>query len=121
MLRKKSSMGKVLHTVIQGFGKGFDKGTTAGGACLVELYTVYGLVLDLNAFHVLTADVEDTVYLRVEESSGIIVGHCLHLTVVQKKSSLHQRFAVAGGAGAYDLCILRKKRIDFADRTDGSL
>ena len=40
MLRKKCRFCEILHTVIQGFGKGFDKGTAAGGACFIELYAV---------------------------------------------------------------------------------
>ena len=121
MLRKKGRFGKVLHGVVQGLGKGFYKGTAARGTGLVELYAVHGAVFDLNTFHILAADVQDTVYLRVKESGGIVMGYRFHLPVVQKESGFHQSFPVSGGAGADNRRILRKKGIDFPDGADGRL
>ena len=57
MLCKQGSLSKILHGIIQGFGKGLNKGATAGGTCFVQLYAVYGLVFNLDALHILTADV----------------------------------------------------------------
>ena len=112
---------KVLYTEIQGFCKGLDKGTTAGGAGFVQLHAVYGLVLDLDTFHVLTADIQDTVYLGVKECSSIVMCHSFHFAVVEQESCFHQSFAVTGGAGAHDFHILRKKRVNFFQRTDGCM
>ena len=42
-----------------------DKRAAAGGAGFVELHAVYGLVFDFYAFHVLPADVQDTIHLRM--------------------------------------------------------
>ena len=35
MLCKNSSFCEILHCIIQGFGKGFNKGTASGGTCLI--------------------------------------------------------------------------------------
>ena len=121
MLCEKSGMSEVLHGIIKRLGKGFYKGAAAGGAGFVKLHAVYGLIFDLDAFHILAADVKDTVYLGIKESSGIVVGNCFHLAVIQKESGLHKCLAIACGTGAHDLHILRKQRINFPDRTDGCL
>ena len=121
MLCKKSRLGKVLHTVIQGFGEGLDKGAAARRAGLVELYAVHGAVLNLDTFHVLTADVQDAVHLRIEEGSGIIVGYRFHFPVIQQEGSLHQSLTVTCGAGAYNIDPFGQAFIDFFQGADGGL
>ena len=121
MLREQSRLGEVLHAVIQGMGEGLDKGAAAGGAGLVQLDAVYGMVFDADTLHVLAADVQDTVHFRVEEFRGVVVGHGLHLALVQHQGGLYQGFAVAGGAGADDMGILRKKTVNLLDSPDGGL
>ena len=120
MFCKKSCFCKVLYGVVQGFCESLDKGTTTGGTCLVKLYTVYRLVTDLDAFHILTADIQDAVYFRIKESSCIVMGNSLNLTFIKKKSRFDQGLAVTGGAGKGNLGVFRKKFIDLFDRTDGS-
>ena len=111
--RKQSSLCEILYAVVQGFGKGLDKGTAAGGARLVQLYTVNGLVLDLDTLHVLTADIQDAVHIGVKESCGIVMGHRLHLAVIQEKCRFHQCLTVAGRAGADDMYIGRELFVDL--------
>ena len=118
---KKGSLGEILYGVVQGLGKGFDKGTTAGGTCLVQLYTVYGLITDLDTFHILSADIYNTVNLRVEESCCIVMGNGLNFAFIQQQSSLHQRLAVTCGTGKCNVGILWKNAVDLLDRTDGCL
>ncbi len=74
---------KILHTVIQRFGERFDERAAAGGTCFIELYAVNGLVLNLDTFHILSADVQYTVHFRVEESGGLIVRDGFHFAVIQ--------------------------------------
>ena len=121
MFGKKSRLCEILHTVIQRFCKGFDEGAAAGGAGLVQLHTVHRAVFDLDALHVLSADIQDAVHLRIEESGGMIMGYRFHLTVVQQESGLHQSLSVTGGAGAHDPHPLRQLRIDILNRADGGL
>ena len=71
------------------------------------------MVFDLNALHVLPADIQDAVHFRVKESGGIVVGYRFHLSIVKKKGGFHQRFAVAGGAGARDFYTCREQMIDL--------
>ena len=117
----KSCLCKILHTVIQGFCKCLDKGTTAGGACFIKLYTVYGLVLDLDTFHILTTDVKNTVYFRIKKCSGIIMRNGLNLALIKKERCLDQRLSITGRTCISNLRIFRKFRINFLNRTDCSL
>ena len=83
MLCEESCLCEILDRKVQRFCKGFDKGTTAGGTCLVELYIVNCMIFNTDTFHILTADVKDTVHIRVKELSSIIMGDGLHLALIQ--------------------------------------
>ena len=39
----------------------------------------------MNALHILSADVQNTVHIRLKEGSGIVVSNGLHLTLIQLK------------------------------------
>ena len=88
MFRKKCFMCKILYGVVQGFGKSLDKGTASGRTCFVELYAVYSLILDLDTFHILTTDIEDAVYGRIEECRRVVVGDRLDLALIQHEGRL---------------------------------
>ncbi len=102
VFRKKSCLGEILNGIVKGLCKGFDERSATRRACFVQKHAVYGLVLDLNAFHVLSADIQDTVDTGLKESGGIVVGNGLNFAVVQHKGGLHELFAVSGGAGSYN-------------------
>ena len=112
-------MGEILHRVVQGLGKGLDKRAAAGGTSLVELDAVYRLILDLDAFHILSADVQDTVHVRLKEGGGIVVGHRFHLSLVHEQGGLDERLPVTGRAGVYDLHLFRQFAVDVLDGGDG--
>ena len=120
VLRKKSGLSKILYGVVQRLGESFDKGTASGGTCLVQLYAVYGLITYLDTFHILSADIYNTVNLRVEESCCIVMGNGLNFPLIQQKSGLHQRLAVTCGTGKCNVGILWKNAVDLLDGTDGS-
>ena len=67
------------------------------------------LIFDLDAFHILTADVQDAVYVRIKEGSGVVVGDGLHLALVQHQAGFDQGLAVTGGAGVDDSCGIRQQ------------
>ena len=121
MLREKRGLREVLHAVVQRFGKSLDKGAASGRAGFVQLYAVDGLVLDLDAFHILSADIQNAVHLRVKEGGRIVVCDGFHLTLVQKERGLDQRLAVAGGTGVGDMSVLGKPGIDLLDGADRCL
>ena len=52
---------------------------------LIQLDAVDGAVFDLDAFHVLTADVENAVNLRIEERGGVVVRNGLDLALVEHR------------------------------------
>ena len=120
MLCKNSSFCEILYCIIQGFGKGFNEGTASGGTCFIQLYAVNGFVADLDTFHILSADIQDTVYFRVKESSCIVMRYCLNLSLVQDQGSLDQSLAVTCRTGISNLCIFGKQFVNLFDRTDGS-
>ena len=77
------------------------------------------MILDLDTFHILTADIEDTVDLRIKESGCIIVRYSFNLALVKHQSSFDQCFTVTGGAGVGDPGSVRHLGIDFLHGTDG--
>ena len=119
MLCEDGGIRKIFHAVIQGFCKSFNKGAASGGTGLVQEHAVHGLVLNLDALHILAADIQDTVHLGVEESGCIVMGHGLHLPVIQEEGGLHQGFAVTCGAGADDMHVFGKLTVDFLQGADG--
>ena len=120
MLCKNSSFCEILYCIIQGFGKGFNKGTATGGTCFIQLYAVNGLVADFDTFHILSADIQDTVYLRVKESSCIVMGYGLNLALIQEQGRFDQSLAVTCRTGISNLCIFGKQFVNLFNRTDGS-
>ena len=111
-------LGEVGNGVAQGLGEGFNERTTAGGAGLVEEDGVHRAVADLEAFHILAADVENTVDFRIEECGSVIMGNRLYLTLVQHQCSFDERLAVTGRTGPGDLCGIRQFGVDLLDRAD---
>ena len=59
-----------------------NEGTAAGGAGLVEQDGIHRSVFQLDALHVLPADIQDAVHVLVKEGGGGTVGNGLHLALV---------------------------------------
>ena len=83
VLGEQGFIGELGRRKAQGIGEVFQKRTAAGGAGLVEHHAVYGAVFQADALHVLSADVQHAVHLRVEKGSRRGVGDGLHLALVQ--------------------------------------
>ena len=120
VFREQSGLCKILYRIIEGFGKGLDKGAAARGTGFVEKDIVHSLVFNADALHILSADVEDTVDLGVKKGCGIVMGDRLHLSLIQKESGFQERLAVARGAAAGDPGTFGKEAVDLGDRVDGS-
>ena len=95
--------GKPFCAVAQGIGKVFDEGAAPGGAGFVQQNSVHAAVFQLDALHILPADVQHAVHLRVKKSGGGAVGDGFHLALVQTESRFQEGFSVACGAGAGDV------------------
>ena len=78
------------------------------------------MIFDFNAFHVLSADVEDTVYLWIEKCCRIVVGYGLYLAFIELECCFDQRLTVSGRAGVDNVCVRRELFIDLLDRADRS-
>ncbi len=122
VLGKERRLGEILHRVLQRLGKGLYKGAAAGGARLVERHGVYCAVLDADALHVLSADIEDAVHLRIKIRCAVVVRNRLNLAVVELEGCLHEGLAVAGGASAGDGNVApRHGVVELCDAADGCL
>ncbi len=96
MFGKKSRLREILNGIPQRCREVLDEGTAPGGAGFVEHHVIHGVVPDPDAFHILTADVENAVHIRIEELRRSVMRDRLHLTLVEKQGGFDQRFAVAG-------------------------
>ena len=93
---------ELLDRVAHALGKRFDERTAARGTSLVEHDGVDGVVADLEAFDILTADVENEVDVLVKELRGGIVRHRLDQTIVDVEGFFDQLLAVARDRTAAD-------------------
>ena len=75
---EQTQLGKIRDVIAQGLCEGLDKGAAAGGAGLVQQDGVHRPIADLEALHILAADVDDEVHIGLEVSGGLVVGHGLH-------------------------------------------
>ena len=74
------------------------------------------MILDLDTFHILAADVQDTVDIGIEEGSRIIMGDGFDFPFIQHQGSLHEGFTVSGGTGPGDMRVLGQHGIDLLYR-----
>lgn len=58
---KQAQGSKLLDVIAQCLGKGLQKAAAAGGTSLVQKDIADGAILDLEALHILAADVDDKV------------------------------------------------------------
>ena len=108
-LGKESLLGKALGGKAQRGSKVLNKRAAAGGTGLVQEDGVHRAVFQLDALHVLTADVQHAVHLRVKEGRGGGMGNGLHHALVQGEGGLQQSLAVAGGAGTNNFRLFRQQ------------
>ena len=102
-LGKERFVRELLRCHAKRVGEILEERAAAGRAGLVQKHRVDRAVLELDALHVLSADIEHAVDLRVEERRGGAVGDGLDLALVERERGLEQRFAVARGAGARNM------------------
>ena len=89
-------MRELLGCVAQNFGKGLQKAAAAAGAGFVQKDIIDGTVMDFQALHILSADVQNEIYLRLQILGSIKVCHGFYDTIVNTKAVANQLLAVAG-------------------------
>ena len=97
---EQTQCGKLLDVIAQRLRKGLQKAAAAGGAGLVQEDVADGTILDLEALHVLPADINDEVHVRHKVLGSGKMRHRFHQTVITAESVLYQLLAVAGGGDA---------------------
>ena len=114
----KSFVSKILYRIIQRFRKCLNERTASGRAGFIQLNTVNGLIFDFDTFHILTANVQNTVYIRLKEGCRIIMRNSLNFSFIKHQSSFDQCFAVSCGTGMNNLYTLRELIVNIFDRCD---
>ena len=110
---KQRSLCEIHNGIIQRFCEGFDEGATAGGACLIQQNAVDYIILNADTFHILSADVQNKVHIRLEELRRLIMCNGFNIAKVNHQGFLNQPFAIACHAGIANHNILRHHIIHF--------
>ena len=100
---EQTQCGKLLDIVAQCLCKGLQKAAAAGGTGLVQEDVADGTILDLEALHVLPADINDEIHVRHKVFGSGEMCHRFHQTVIAAESVFHQFLTVAGGGDACHL------------------
>ena len=95
-------LGELLDAHVHGHGEGLDEGAAAGGAGLVEHDVLDDAVLDLQALHVLAADVQDELNVGDEGLGAAQVRDGLDFSGVCAQGLDEDLLAVAGGGHVAD-------------------
>ena len=96
-------LGEVLHGEVQAGGEGLDEATAAGRAALVEHDVLDHSVLHRHALHILPADIQDEIDLRVELACAAQMRHGLYLAAIRLDGLEQKGLAVAGRGGVPDV------------------
>ena len=102
-------------------GKVLDKGTAAGGAGLVQGNLFDVAVMDLKAFHVLAADVQDTRDLGTKLPGSAVVGEGFHFAGIGVEGRLDDIFAIPRGQGTCHIGSLRHGPVEAAHFADDDI
>ena len=113
LLCKQRSLCEIHNGIIQRFCEGFDEGAATGGACLIQQNTVDDIILNADTFHILSADVQNKVHIRLKELRRLIMCNGFNIAKVNHQGFLNQPFAIARHAGIANHNILRHHIIHF--------
>ena len=113
MLCEQAELAELLDRVAHRAGKGLDERAAAGRARLVERNIVNALVADLEAFDVLSADVDDEIDVRAEMARRAEVRDRLDQTEVHAEGVLDERLAVAGDRAGYDMYAVAAQLVEL--------
>ncbi len=102
MLAAHGSLCELLHGHAHGVREVCHEGAAAGGAGLVQADVLDDAVLDLQALHVLAANVQDEVDVGHEGLGAAQVCHCLDLAGVRLQGLDEDALAVARGGNVAD-------------------
>ncbi len=111
-LRAEPDLGELLGVHADSARECFDKAAAARRARLVEQDVGYYAVLDAQAFHVLSAYVEQKLDARQDSVGRGEVRHRLDLAVVEVERGLYQAFAVARDSAVAYVCVVGQKAVD---------
>ena len=95
MLGKQAQLGELSNVIAQRVGKRLQKRSAAGGARLVEENVVDRAVADLEALHILPADIDNEIHIRQECLGRREMGHRFHDAEIKAEGVLQQLLAVA--------------------------
>ena len=100
MIREKPELCKVRDAVVHRLGKGLQEGTAAGGAGFVQEDVVDCVVVDAEAFDILSADVNDEIDVGTEFLRRGIMRDRFDNAAVDAEGFFDDILAVAGDGRA---------------------
>ena len=102
-VREQPQRSELLDIIAQCLCKGLQKAAAARGTGFVQEDVADRAILDLEALHVLSADVDDEIHVRHKVLGSGKMRHRFHQTVITAEGVFHQFLAVAGGGNARHL------------------
>ena len=106
---------KLCRRHVQSLGKILDKGTTAGGTRFIERDIANAAILDEEALHILSADIEYECDLRAEFLCRPQMREGLDLAAVSMQSRLDNGLAISRRHRAGNMRAFRQSLIEFLD------
>ena len=73
----------------------------------------------MNTLHILPADVQNTVHIRLEEGGSVVVRNGFHFSFIQLKGGLQECLTVSSRAGVSNFRIGGKLFFDLFHRFNG--
>ncbi|MNO30967.1 hypothetical protein D3C76_209160 [compost metagenome] len=117
------SCSKLPDAKLQCGRKALQEGAAARRAGFVQHQAVDGTAADLDALHILPADVQDEIDLRHEFGGCLVMSNGLHFAAICTKRSLDQAFTISGCIRTGNMAALRENPVNFlqgiADRLQG--
>ena len=110
---EQAQLGEIGDVIAQRLGEGLNKGTAAGGTGLVQHDGVHRAVADLEALHVLTADVDDEVHVGIEVLGSVQVSHRLHKAQVAAEGAFDEILAITDDGAALDVDPVAAQGVDL--------
>ena len=104
MLRPNSLLRELGRRAAHGIREILDERAAARRTRFVQHDVVHAAVPDLHELHVLTADIEDAVHIRLEILRRVEMRDGLHFALVERERILQELFPVTGRAGVGDAC-----------------
>ena len=102
-----------MYIIAHRFCKGFNKASTTRATRFIKHYRIYGLIFDIKAFHILSANINNKIYLRIKIFSSLKMCHCFHKPRIKIKCSLYKLLAIACNRTSFNVYFITKMLVNI--------